>query len=901
MVVRRFRAWWIRLAGVFTAARRAQDFDAELEAHLEMHVEHNVRLGMTPEEARRQALVALGGPQVVRDTYRDRGTVPLIESLAQDVRFALRMLRMAPGFAATAIVILTAGIGANGVIFNFINAVLLKPLNGGRHAELMGLYSGDRTRPDAFRLFSYPEYVDVRSRNDVFADLFAESRMRAGVTENGLTRLAIASYVSSNYFRALGATPTIGRFFTGEEERPGSGAPVAVVSHGYWRRLGMPADIIGRTLLVNGQPLTIVGVAPNGFQGTLPGLPGEFWLPLGGASLTAIDERLAPIADDRSSFSLMALGTLKPGVSADDAQARLVPLASALEAAYPQWNRNQRLLVVRQSRVNFGLPPSGDTETMIGAMVLMAISGMVLVVACLNLANLQLARGSVRRQEIAVRLALGGSRLRIVRQLLVEGVLLSGAAGAVAMGVSWWGSARISSSISSLLQRDIAIDTAPDARLLAVIGAACVLSAIVFSLGPAVKLSRSDLVTAMKQLGPLPSARRRRVSVPGMLVATQVALSLALLVTAGVFARASVNAASSDPGFALEGGILVDVDAGIGRLSETETRVAYARMLDRLRVLPDVRAASAASIVPFGPARDGRIVRNQAASVAATFTVVFSQYFETLGIPIVAGREFTPVEDQRTTEPVAVIDQHLSALLFPGRSPLGEFVQLARGDAVDGEPLRIVGVVPSVRDDILAAANAHIYVPFGHQFHGAMTFHLRTAPASETAVMARAREVLRGVDGRLAVLDVRTMTAHRDGMPDLFGVRLGAALFAAFGLIGLMLSAAGLYGLRAYLVTQRTRELGIRLALGATRGGVVGQLVKEGSITSAAGIVVGLALALALVQLLRQSGMLYQVSAVDPAVFALAPLTLILATVAASYIPARRALRIDPSAALRPE
>ena len=901
MVVRRLRAWWIRLAGLFTAARRAQDFDAELEAHLEMHIEHNVRLGMTPEEARRQALVALGGPQVVRDTYRDRGTIPLIESLAQDLRFALRMLRKAPGFAATAIVILTLGIGANGVIFNFINAVLLKPLNGGRHAELMGLYSGDRTRPDAFRLFSYPEFVDVRSRNDVFAELFAESRMPAGVTENGLTRLAIASYVSSNYFRALGATPTIGRFFTAEEERPGSGAPVAVVSHGYWRRLGMPADIIGRTLFVDGQPLTIVGVAPNAFHGTLPGLPAEFWLPLGGASMTAIDERFSSITDDRSSFSLMVLGTLKPGVSAVEAQARLVPLADALEAAYPQWNRNQRLLVLRQSRVNFGLPPSGDTETMIGAMVLMAISGMVIVVACLNLANLQLARGSVRRQEIAVRLALGGSRLRIVRQLLVEGVLLSGAAGAVAMGVAWWGSARISSSISSLLQRDIAIDTAPDARLLMVIGAACVLSAIVFSLGPAVKLSRSDLVTAMKQVGPLPSARRRRVSMPGVLVGTQVALSLALLVTAGVFARASVNAASSDPGFALEGGILVDVDAAIGRLSEAETRVAYARVLDRLRALPDVRAASAASIVPFGPARDGRFVRHQDASVAATFTVVFSQYFETLGIPIVAGREFTPVEEQRITEPVAVIDRHLSARLFPGRSPLGEFVQLARGDAVDGVPLRIVGVVPSVRDDILAAANAHIYVPFGHQFRGAMTFHLRTAPGLETAVMARAREVLRSVDGRLAVLGVRTMTAHRDGTPDLFGVMLGATLFAAFGLIGLVLSAAGLYGLRAYLVTQRTRELGIRLALGATRSDVVGQLVKEGSITSAAGIVVGLALALALVQLLRQSGMLYQVSALDPAVFALAPLTLILATVAASYIPARRALRIDPSAALRPE
>jgi putative ABC transport system permease protein len=437
--------------------------------------------------------------------------------------------------------------------------------------------------------------------------------------------------------------------------------------------------------------------------------------------------------------------------------------------------------------------------------------------------------------------------------------------------------------------------------VLTTIAVAAVLSAVVFALGPALKLSRLDLVTAMKQSGPLPAARRRRMSLPGLLVGAQVALSLPLLVAAGVFTRASVNAASSDPGFALDGGVLVDVDAGMARMDEAETRAAYAGVLDRVRSLPDVQRVSTASIVPFGRLRDARFVRSGDVSVPATFTVVGSGYFETLGLPVVAGREFTPLEEQRATEPVAVVDQTLAARLFPGRNSVGEFVQLFRGDDIDGAPLRIVGVVPSVRDDIFGSDDAHVYVPFGRHFRSLMTFHIRTTPGLEAAMMARVREVIQEVDPRLPVLSMTTMTAYRDGSPSLWAVMLGATLFAAFGLIGLVLSAAGVYGLRAYLVSQRTRELGIRIALGARRGGVIGQLLRESAAIAVAGMGAGLALALALVQVLRQSGMLYEVGAVDPLVFTLAPLVLVIATAAASYIPARRALRIDPAVALKPE
>jgi predicted permease len=811
------------------------------------------------------------------------------------------MLGKTPGFTAVAILVLALGIGANGVVFSLINAAMLKPMNGGRHEDPVGLYARDG---DRWRLFSYPEFVDLRSRNEAFTALFAESPLPAGVTENGMARRATASYVSSNYFEALGTAPAAGRFFTADEEQPASGAAVAVVNDSYWRRLGRPADIVGRPITVNGQTLTIVGLAPEGFNGTGPGVM-EFWVPLGASSLTPVDEGfgLGRITNDRDAFSLMVAGFLEPGLSEQDAQARMAPLASALTTPRQQTNDGQQIVVQRRSRWDFGSAPASDSDFVIGAAVLMTIAGMVLVVACLNLVNLQLARGSARRQEIAVRLALGGSRLRIVRQLLAEGLCLSVIAGGVAIAITWWVGELAIGGISSVLQAPVGIDASPDGRMLAVIAAACVASTLVFSLGPALKLSRPDLVTAMKQAGPLPAARRRRVSLAAVLVGTQVALSLALMASAGVFARASINAGASDPGFALEGGVLADVDASIVQMDEAATRVAYNRVLDRLRSLPEVRTASAASIVPFGRFRDARMVRRNDLAAAATFTVVGSDYFRTLGLAVVAGREFTPVEEQRSTEPVVVVDRTLAERLFPAQSPLGEFVQLLDfDDTVAGEPLRIVGVVSPVRDDLVGTTpQAHVYVPYGRHFRSQMTFHVRTTPGLEVAIMARVREAIRSADPRLPVLAVGPMTTLRDGSPSLFALLAAATLFTAFGLIGLVLSAAGLYGLRAYLVSQRTRELGVRLALGATRTGVVSQLLKEGAVTAALGIVAGLALAVALVQVLRQSGMLYRVGLLDPMVMTTAPLVVAVVTLAASYLPARRALRIDPAAALRPE
>jgi len=719
------------------------------------------------------------------------------------------------------------------------------------------------------------------------------------VTTRALTRL-----VSSNYFSALGIRLAAGRAFTAAEERPNSAAAVAIGSHAYWRRHGFAPDIIGRIVVVNGRPLTIVGVAPETFHGTMPVMSIELWLPFGAADVVAGEGAALAngVAHDRGLQTLLLAGTLRSGISIAEAESKLAPLAAGLAAAYPQFNRDQKLVVHTRSRTGIGPRPRSDAAPAAGATVLMAIASLVLIVACLNLANMLLARGSVRRQEIAIRLALGGGRMRILRQLLVEGLLLSAMGSVAALAIGWLAANRLIAGMSNLLGMTIFIDVSPDSRVVAATAVACVMSTVLFALVPAWKLSRADLVASLKQGTPIGPARVRRAALPAFLVGTQVALSLALLVAAGAFVRAGANAASADPGFALEGGVLAEIDARLARLGEAQGRLAYRNVLERVRALPGVRAASAASIVPFGTSRDTRGVRSATQTFSATFTVIGAGYFATLGLPVLNGREFTGVEEQEAAaEPVVIIDRELAQRLFPAENALGQTVQFVGRDESPGAPMRIIGIVPGVRDDILDAENTHVYVPFGQHYRAEMTLHVRTAPGREAAMLEPIRLAIRDADDRLPVLSLRTMTTHRDVTPALWAISFAARLFTAFGAIALVLATVGVYGLRAHLVAQRTRELGIRIALGATRGRVIRQLLREGARVAATGVVAGILLALGLIQVLRQSEMLYKVNPFDPVILSAASLLLVAAVAAASYVPTRRAVRIDPAVALRPE
>jgi len=867
-----------------------------------MHIEDGIRAGLSPQEARRQALVMLGGAQQVREAYRDGVTLPSVESVLQDVRFAVRMLAKTPGFTAVAVLVLALGIGANAAVFSLINAVLLRPINGTTTGTLMAVSVGDRTRPSAWRFFSYPEYLDVRQHADLFRSVVAETPANPGLEEGGRVQRITARIVSSNFFSSLGVTMAAGRGFTAGEEDPGAGTAVAVVGYPLWRRHGFDPALVGSSLRINNRPFTVVGVAPEGFTGVLPLMAADVWFPFGAADLLSAASSpglFGRVTNDRQVQSLVVTALLRDGVTEQMATQRLDPLAAAWPTA-ASGGRTQ-IVVVPRSRTAMGPAPGRDTGARRGATVLMLLTMAVLVVACLNLANMLLARGSARRPEIALRLAVGGSRGRIVRQLLTEGLVLSLLGGAAALFMTWAAARQLTATLAALPGSNFVISLTPDLRVFTAVAIACVVSTIAFGLGPAWTLSKPDLASGLKTAGL--RGRKRWLPVPDLLVGGQLALSLALLVAAALFVRAGAAAAIADPGYTLRDGLLVQTDLDMIGATPSDGLRIYGDLVDRLRAQPGVRAATVASVVPFGDYRDGRMVRADSTLIFATYTVVGADYLETLGLTLLAGREFTRIEEQTAAaSPVALVDQMLVEKLFAGQNPIGQVLHMsARPDHLDDETVEIVGIVPTLRDDLTEGANPHVYVPFGSRYRPAMTLRIKTEPGGETALSLPIRNAIAEIDRRVPVLAIQTLAEHRDASETLLALTLVSAIFGAIGLIALFLASIGVYGLRAYLVAQRTREFGIRLALGAPRASMMRQVLAEGGRIAAAGIVIGALLATALTMVMLQSGMLLNVSPTDPLVVFGTPLVMLAAIGLASYIPARRALRVDPVTALRVE
>jgi predicted permease len=831
------------------------------------------------------------------------------------------MFRKNIGFTCAAVTVLALGIGANSAIFSLVNAFLFKPLMIQSPAALVGCYSRDAHKSE-YRAFSYADYTDLRDQNGgVFSSLTAHNLAMVGVSEgNGnTTRRVFADMVASNYFATFGVPLSQGRAFTAEEERPGSAVPVAIVSYPYWEKSGSDPHILGTSIQINGRIYTIVGVAAQGFTGTTAMISPEVYLPLGvyESVVNDFDGRGRALAE-RGNHALLLVGRLRSGMTQKLADASLSTVAAQLASTYAE-DKDQTFIVRPLGRMEISTDPANDSEIILPAALLLSVAAIVLLIASLNVANMMLARGTTRRREVAIRLALGASRRDILRQLLVEGLLLALAGGAAGLLLAFWTTGALVHSLAHLLPLDIVFSAAPDVRVLAATIGFCVLSTILFGLGPAWKLSRRDLVGDIKigggsdfQTGRLRGIFARR----NLLVMGQISLSLVLLSAAGLFIRSSMQAARLEPGFRIQNEVVAEVDASLAGYNEARGREIYRSLAERLENTPGVESVSLAATIPFGMVSLGKSVQRSSDAPASasgeskpteadcSYNVVSGRYFETLQIPLQRGRAFSAQDASGTGARVAILDQAAAEKLWPGGDAVGRSVRIGTSGGNEAPiDAQVVGVVGNVQEGVTGKHwPPHIYVPFGQAYQSDMQIHIRTAPLapeSEAHLLETVRGEIRAVDPNLPILALKTMRAHLDASFDLWIVRTGARIFMIFGGVALLLAAIGLYGVRAYNVAQRTREIGIRMALGASSSDAVRMMLREGLALMGVGAVIGLLLSVAVGKAL--STLLYRVPSFDPVVLMGAPVILAVVSLIACYVPARRAALLDPMVALRDE
>ena len=865
-----------------------------------------------------------------------------MNTLLQDLKFSLRLLAKTPGFTLTAIAVLALGIGVNTAIFSMVDELVFSPRPWPAEKQVVQLYTQSEKDQKNFRMFSYPAYKELQQQPGApFTDMFAHMLAMVGVGEGETARRTFGAIVSSNFFSTLQVPLIRGRSFLREEEKPGAAVAVSIVSYVYWQRLGAPADMIGRTIRVNERPFTVVGIAPQGFSGTMMLFGPELYFPLGCFDLLNNDfgDEAKRSLDQGDAFRLVVVGRLRPSQTMASAEPWLKSAATRLRESFPAEMKDQTFTSRRLPRLSTSNSPSEEKSLPVLATTLLAMSGIVLLIASLNLANMLLARGTARRKEFAIRLALGGGRARIIRQLLTEGFVLALSGGLAGFLLGTWSTTALVHSLGVMVPVGLFFQGATNPAVFAATFTFCTLATLAFALGPALKLSRSDVIADLKDNAGEDRVERRRRWMPrNPLVVAQLALSLGLLTSAGLFIRGAAAASHADTGFKADDTLLVEMDASLGGYDETRSKQLYRAANDRLAALPGVQSVSLSAVVPFGMISLDKAVLRAGLKVApdakpataaeglafnARWNSVGADYFITNGLPLLRGRGFTKAESDSTGAPaVAMIDEVLAKKLWPEGDALGQHIQFAERNAPTAggaekkagiqetietkqlpKSIEIVGIVPATRWTLFSEeVNGCVFVPFAQGFQSNVYFQIRTAqraPGTDAAFFDTVRRELRTVAPNVPILTSKTFRQHLDTSFELWIVRTGALLFSIFGGLALVLAAVGLYGVKAYGVSRRTREIGIRMALGAAPAAVQSMIMREGVSLIVSGVTLGLLLGLGLGQLL--ASMLYKVSPVDPVTFLGAPLVLAAIALLACWFPARRATRVNPLTALRTE
>jgi predicted permease len=872
-----------RLRAMLRKSEMERELDEELRHHIERQTEQNIRLGMNPEEARSAARKAFGGVEQAKERSRDARGVRWLEELWQDLRFSTRMLAKNPGFTLVAVITLALGIGANTAIFSLIDSVLLKLLPVKDPAQLVTLANttgaGEKGHP-----FSYPLYQDLRERNQVFAGILAYSGVALNLSGNGQKERVAGQLVSGNFFSVLGVQPLLGRVFTDADNQSPGRHHVTILSHSFWqRRFASNPGMVGETVHLNGYPFTVIGVAPPGFFGVEVGAAPELWVPM------MMQPQVSGFADRlqrRNHWWITLMARLKPGVSERQAQAATEALCQQINGEMPAGKLRDFLLEqhIQLRPASQGLS-SLRSQFRQPLLVLMGVVGLVLLIACANLANLLLARATARQKEIAVRMALGASRGRLAAQLLTESLLLSFLGGLFGLLFAFWATDFL---LSFLSQANFTLEIQPDLRVLSFNLGIAALTGILFGLAPALQTTRPNLIEALKNEIPTLTSGGSRFELRKLLVVSQVALSLLLLIGAGLFVRTLQNLKGIEPGFRADKVLLLSLNPGLNGYSPERVNSFYAQLLERINALPGVQSASFADKPLLGGASvDG--LRAAGKEMSVTVKWVEPKFFETMGIALLTGRDFN-ARDGAGAPQVVIINETLARDFFGNDNPLGQRV----GNRQERE---IIGVIKDTKYwDLKKPAPRTVYFPLAQitAVSAERTLHVRTAGEQKNLLAAIRREV-ETLDKNLPVYNVRTFTDLV--AQSIYQERLIATLSSFFGLLALLLASLGLYGVMAYSVARRTREIGIRLALGAQKSDILKLVVRHGMGLALAGIGLGIAAAWALTRVL--ANLLYGVSVTDPLTFVSLPLVLVGVALLACYLPARRATKVDPMVALR--
>jgi predicted permease len=886
------------LRNLFFTRRVDADLDQEVHSHLEMLIEEKIRAGMTPAEAQRAARIELGGVEQVKIHVRDSRTGAFLDSLVQDVRFAIRGLRRTAGLTAFVIITLALGIGMTSAMFSMVDGLIFRPYpvpHSGNVVTLAGT-----THDSMIEDFSYREYLDIRDKTKSYDGVIAYAEMQAvgfSAEPSATPRVKGGMMVSGNFFRVLGVEPRLGRGFREDEDQvPGRDA-VVVLGPDFWHHefAGDPT-VVGRTVRLNGTPFTVIGVAPDSFPGLLTFGHPDFYMPLAMARTFSTDIE-KNFFEDRDDRELNVKARLQPGTTLAQARNELGVVAKNFERDYPNVTRSRGATVYTQ----FQTRTTEDQNWRFG--VVFAILALaVLLVACTNVAGLLLSRARERAREIAVRLALGAGRLRLIRLLLTESLILAtlgGLAGiAVGYGVIEWFHSK--EAIVFATELPVAVPFHMDNRVLLVCIGLSVLSAFLCGLAPALQSTRVDLVNALKSAdADVPG--RKRLWGRNMLVVAQVAMSLMLLTASFLMARGFQHDLLVGTGFTKDHLLMANFDPRLIQYNATQTQQFYKLLAERMRETPGVQSEALTQNIPLGTddfdgltfVPDGFTMPPDRANFASTMDTIDEGYFATMGIPILRGRAFLAT-DTADAPRVAIVNAHFAKHYWPGGDAVGKHIRL---DSSAGVPVEIVGVAETIKYQTMTDPIDFVYLPLAQRPVARMVLMLRSS-GDPLQLVQPVKDAVRSLDPNLPLLQTRAYEEYYLNQA-VRGPQIAIDLVGTMGLVGLLLAIAGLYGLVAYNVSRRTHEIGIRMALGAASSDVLRMVMGKGIVLVAIGTALGLAMGFALEQFMNS--MLFNSVGVDVVAYIIVVPTLFLVTMLATYVPARRASRIAPTQALRYE